>query len=498
MGQQRKVLTPERSARHWWGAELRAHRDRLGLSLARLALRVRYDAGYLGRLERGDQFPALRVAETCDRELGAGGELVRIWHVADDERRRNAGDAASSGVYEASTDVLAVGSAVLSAGLGAVDGASYPADLVSSVALLDGLTGADMSDSSAVAQAGWIPAVVPGVISGYLFAGPSWSGERDEGVLALPRAGAGAGAGQRIRDFTHTLMDLDFRYGGGHVRRVLLFWFRSEIVPLLRMHHPDAVRRDVFGAASEVLQLLGWSAYDAGRHGGAQRYFVQGLRLAGEAQDTVLGGRLLGNLSHQANYLGHYGEALQLARAAQSAAAGRASAAVQASFLAMEARALASSGDARGYARILHRAEQELARRVDGADPEWIGYFDDLELAGEAAHCARDLCQPRETQEFAIRALDPVSTPPRTRAFLALVAAAGAFRAGNIDEALALASGAVELAGSLQSARYLRYVTDFHTSVTERHAANPAVRRFTELLTTAHPTLQLASGANGA
>jgi hypothetical protein len=55
-------------------------------------------------------------------------------------------------------------------------------------------------------------------------------------------------------------MDLDFQYGGGHVRRVLLFYFRSEIVPLLREPQPDPIRREIFGAAAEVAQLLGFSS----------------------------------------------------------------------------------------------------------------------------------------------------------------------------------------------------------------------------------------------
>jgi transcriptional regulator with XRE-family HTH domain len=87
MGRERRVLTPERSGVHRWGSELRARRDARGFSLARLGALARYDASYLGRLERGDQFATLPVAQACDRVLGAGGELVRLWHEADLERR---------------------------------------------------------------------------------------------------------------------------------------------------------------------------------------------------------------------------------------------------------------------------------------------------------------------------------------------------------------------------------------------------------------------------
>jgi len=161
-------------------------------------------------------------------------------------------------------------------------------------------------------------------------------------------------------------------------------------------------------------------------------------------------------------------------------------------FLAMEARALASLGDRAGCAAVLHRAEQAFGQRTPAADPEWIYYFDQLELAGEAAHCARDLGQARDTRQHAARALDPAATPPRTAAFISLVDATGALRSGDLDEALALASGAVELAGPLQSARYLRYVSDFHaTLLAGGHATNPSVRQFTSLVTAACPGVPL-------
>jgi transcriptional regulator with XRE-family HTH domain len=96
VGQQRRVLVPERSALDLWGAELRALRDAQGLSLAKLGARVRFDSSYLARMERGQQFPTLTVAQACDQELGASGELVRLWHIADRERQRKTTDVASS------------------------------------------------------------------------------------------------------------------------------------------------------------------------------------------------------------------------------------------------------------------------------------------------------------------------------------------------------------------------------------------------------------------
>ena len=97
MGRKRRVLTPERSAVHRWGAELRARRDERGLSLAGLGRLARYDASYLARLERGDQFATLAVAEACDQVLGAEGELIKSWQAADRDRRLAEGPGTAAG-----------------------------------------------------------------------------------------------------------------------------------------------------------------------------------------------------------------------------------------------------------------------------------------------------------------------------------------------------------------------------------------------------------------
>lgn len=372
------------------------------------------------------------------------------------------------------------------------DGAQYPAKPEQAVEVLADLTSADLADSPLVTASGWVSETAPSVITGYLFGDP----------LRLDQAGpvaeSGAEVASRIRATVRYLMDLDFQFGGGHTRKMLLFYWKTEIVPALRQSYPEFIRREVFGAAADAAEVLGWSAYDAGRHGAAQRYFVQGLRLAREAGDQLMGGQILSNLSHQANYLGNFSDAVQFARAAQAATVGRATATVNAMFLAMEARALASIQDARGCAEILHRAEQMFEQSNPTEDPDWISYFDALELAGEAAHCFRDLGQAQETRLFAANAIDAIRTPPRTRAFIGMVDAAGALSAGHLDEAVAVATAAVGLAGSLQSNRYLRYVTDFHGSLTERHASHSAVREFTELVSTSYPKLGIQGPARTA
>lgn len=372
---------------------------------------------------------------------------------------------------------------------GVDEGALYPERSDQAVDALDTLTSADMSDSPTLAAAGWVSTTAPNVITGYLF------GEPQRIAYAATLDEVGKDIAGRIRSTVRYFMDLDFQFGGGHTRRMLLFYWRTEIVKALRQNYPGAVRREIFSAAADAAEVLGWSAYDDGRHGAGQRYFIQGLRLAREANDHLMGGQLLANLSHQANYLGNFSDAIQFARAAQAATAGRAPATVNAMFLTMEARALASIGDARGCAEALHRAEQEFDRSNPDEDPEWISYFDALELAGEAAHCYRDLGKPIETQQFVAHAIDAIRTPPRTRAFIDMVSAAAALSAGELHQAVSIATSAINLAGGLQSSRYVRYLADFHKSLTAKHATHSSVREFTELMRASYPLLLIPERA---
>lgn len=277
--------------------------------------------------------------------------------------------------------------------------------------------------------------------------------------------------------------------GGGYLLGLLLSFFRDTVIPKLREEHPEEERRDLFSAAAEVAQLLGWTSYDAGWHRSARMYFIQGLRLAREADDRMAGGRLLSNLSHQANCLGQFGDALQYARAAHHAVIGVATPAVNAILLAMEARALANQGEAQACAAVMDRAEVSLDQSQPGVEPGWVSYVDANELAGEWAHCFRDLGQNAQAQRFADQALQGV--PPRTQAFMRMVGAKSTFQDGNLDEAVSLANQAIDLAGPLDSARYHQYLTDFHANITRAYGREHLVDEFTNTLRQRYPSLSL-------
>src|SRR4051794_37961387 len=87
-----------------------------------------------------------------------------------------------------------------------------------------------------------------------------------------------------------------------------------------------------------------------------------GLTAAQVIDDRLLGGIILANMSHQANYLGHTARSAQLARAALESGRGQTTPRAKAIFAAHEARALSSAQDFAGASRAMNEAEMYFER----------------------------------------------------------------------------------------------------------------------------------------
>jgi len=367
-----------------------------------------------------------------------------------------------------------------STGLG--EALDYPAEVTESIARLGLLVRRDLSADPRLVDT---PASAEALTQPML----TWMLARPDGGNGHSGAGATVGLGEvlAVRETVRMFLGLDFRYGGGHARTALAQFFEHTVMPLLGGSYSADVGKGLFAAAAEAAELLGWTAYDLGRHGLAQRYLIQSLRLAQAGNDRTLAARVMASLSHQANYLGHFQAAVQLARAAQEGARSTVTPAVMAMFLAMEARALAGAGDARAASSVLCEAELAFARSDPANEPQWIAYFDAAELAGEAAHCFRDLRLPLRTQEFVTRAIE--TTAPgyeRTLAFVRLVHAASLIHQDSPEEAVHLATKVINDAGPLKSSRYVRYLRDLQTELAP-FSSVPSVQEFSTLVNQRYP-----------
>jgi tetratricopeptide (TPR) repeat protein len=212
-------------------------------------------------------------------------------------------------------------------------------------------------------------------------------------------------------------------------------------------------------------------SYDMGSHGLAQRYFIQALRLAQAGDDVLLAGSILDAMSHQATFLGRFGEAANLARAAGVGTGHQATATLRAHFAAMEARSLAAAGDCLASERALTQAVHLFEIRHPDDDPPWISYFDEAELSAELAHSYRDLGRAEQAESHAQRALEQAGTCPRSDFFVMMVLAAAQLRRRDVDEACDTARRALTIGAAVKSARTVEYLRQFRRELAPYESA---------------------------
>jgi hypothetical protein len=248
---------------------------------------------------------------------------------------------------------------------------------------------------------------------------------------------------------------------GGRARPTVVRYLYDEVGPLLRDgRYSDSVGRELFAAAAELTRLAGWMADDLELHGLAQRYLIQALRLAREADDYALGGEILAGMSHQAVYVGRADDALDLAWAAHDSAAKAAAPALMSESLIMQAHALAVSKDSVACGRALNAAELAFERSDAAGTPPWLRYFDEAYVAAKFGHCFRELGHGDKAELFARRSLDMVDGYVRGRAFNVVLLANAHLQQQSLDEACAVGNQALDLSSGLQSARTVRYIRD--------------------------------------
>ncbi len=288
---------------------------------------------------------------------------------------------------------------------------------------------------------------------------------------------------EAVRATTQALVDLDHRFGSGHVRPVVVHYLNSVVSGLLSGSYRESTGRQLFAAVARLTELAGYMAVDTGQPGLAQRYYIQALRLSQAAGDRGYGGYVLAaGMSHLAASLGNPREITQLARAAQEGARGQVTPTAQAMFYAAEARGHALLGDVRACNAVAGRAVEALGRATPQDDPDWIAHFDQAYLADELAHCHRDLEQPAPAAQYALDAL--AGHPPtrtRRRAIGLLVLASAQAQAREVDQACHTATQAVGLLGQLRSNRGAEYLDDFRQRL-EPFTGQSSVREFTARL----------------
>lgn len=77
-----RPLTPDRSARHLFGAEVRRHREQAGMTLERLAEVVRYSKSHIARIEIAEATIPPDLPGQLDAAFGTDGAFLRLHGLA--------------------------------------------------------------------------------------------------------------------------------------------------------------------------------------------------------------------------------------------------------------------------------------------------------------------------------------------------------------------------------------------------------------------------------
>lgn len=190
---------------------------------------------------------------------------------------------------------------------------------------------------------------------------------------------------EQIEQGIPLLQRLDDVNGGAAHLAYVGAQFRSVALLLDQGSHRADIERRLFVALAELGQLGGWMAYDAGRHGLAQRYFFTALRAARQSGYRAMAAHVLADLTFQAASREMPLDAIHLGEAAAQVAA-KTPATVRASVSTRLAYGYAVAHRIGDFDRSYGLALDALADRRDGAEPAWMYFLTPNHLDTQAGY----------------------------------------------------------------------------------------------------------------
>lgn len=245
--------------------------------------------------------------------------------------------------------------------------------------------------------------------------------------------------------------------------------------------YDEPTGRQLHIALAELGQLCGWAAFDAEQPSLAQRYYIAGLRAAHTADDRPLGAYILGGMAYQAIHQGRPTEAVTLVETALAGVRGRETASLLAQLYSKRADAYATLRDTSGCTAAISKARTHIERLKRDDEPLWLYWIGPAEVTANAGRCLRKLGQTRQAATLldnGIALLDESFVRDRTHHLIHLadvLTQPGPHR--DLDAAAERAMLAVDLAGSLDSARDNGFLRDLCLQM-KPHSKVPAVGDF--------------------
>ncbi|MFJ3792103.1 tetratricopeptide repeat protein [Kitasatospora sp. NPDC090091] len=223
---------------------------------------------------------------------------------------------------------------------------------------------------------------------------------------------------------------------------------------------PETERRLQTGAG-ELAISVGWLAHDSNRLADARSLYAEALATARMAGDAALEAHVFCNSAFLARDAGRPREALRAAQAGQSAARDLDSDRLLALLAMREAGGWALLQDRAACERALSRAYTLFDRGPSEADPEWMSFFGEAEIAGLQSQCwsaLGDWDRASEQAGLAIALQEPHFV--RNRVLYTAELAHDRLGRGDLAGAAHHGEAAVALFGEVRSARIRSMLAD--------------------------------------
>ena len=368
MGQRRHELTPGRSPLHLWGAELRAWRDRRGLSLSMLGNLIRYDPSHLSRFERGERWPSESVARACDDALQAEGAIIRLWRLAEEYRLGQEPLVATSAVHVANAASAILNDHAEQATSEMEHGIIVPCrDLSGRIIWVS------------VPRRTFLLGAAAGAVSGPVISGKA-------STAALARVGGsvvGADPIEHLRKLRAVLVESDNLLGPRHIVATVEEHIR--LISQLREARSGADRRALLDIQAQYAEFAGWLHQDLGDFGQARHWLDRALELSHAAGDQEMATYILARKSQLAGDMHDGTGSVDLAVAARNMARPRSRLAAVAPTYAAHGHALL--GEESETLRALDDAGAGLSDLDDDPSSRWASWLDPAYIAVQRAHC---------------------------------------------------------------------------------------------------------------
>ncbi|MDX6315765.1 MAG: hypothetical protein QOF44_5229 [Streptomyces sp.] len=278
---------------------------------------------------------------------------------------------------------------------------------------------------------------------------------------AAPAHRVGRTEVRAVEEAVRTIRLHDDRYGADGLYQQAGQSLRTAYRLLDEGSYSQSVADDLQAGAGELAISVGWLAHDSGRFADARSYYAEALATARMAGDPALEAHAFCNAAFLARDAGRPREAVRAAQAAQQAARRLGSPRLLSLLALREAGGRAGLGDRTGCERALIRAQSLFGRGATDADPEWMSFFGEAELAGLEAQSWAALGDHRRAAEQARRAVglqDPHFA--RNTALYGAELTGDLAAAGRPDEAAAAGSRVLDLLGSRVHSTRIRSMLD--------------------------------------